>query len=254
MVLGWVRRAVAWPLVRFSEGEICGHGIFRLRPLANESATFVRTTAHAHPRSVDDIVQDIPIALLCAATPPLRSPCAIQPLQWPRSCVPAFSSRLSKALLPRSACCRPWPPPSTARSPSNCDQLSNAQRSSLRHALPHSMLHSAIRFCPHCHRRSREPQTTLCLCQLQTTPTEATTGALRGVCNTNSYRSREHMSYHAHICYEKSHCTSTTNTLSQNRLSWSHSPHNCTICCWFTEPSHRFHSLRPSRHSLTYWL
>jgi hypothetical protein len=156
--------------------QICCHGISRPRPLANGRGRDVSTS---HPRHCR---QHLLVVLILQTTTSPLSGAHSRPSQWPQLCVPAFSDKLARSPPARSACCPPSrAPPSTARSPSSCDQRSSAPPSQSLHALPPSMLLSATRSCPHCPRRLLGQPTTRPRYPTQTTPMAATTGVLRGM-------------------------------------------------------------------------
>jgi hypothetical protein len=145
---------------------------------------------------------DIDVLHLDTTSPP--SICTWKTAQWHPSCVRAFSGKQSRRPPPRSACCRPSRAPPSARLPSRCDQLSSAPPSPPRHALQPSMLPSATRSCLLCPRRSLAPPMTPHLSRTQTTPTEATTGVLRG----------------GSILHEKKERGSEEKSLQRNRSNW----------------------------------
>lgn len=127
--------------------------------------------------------------LLSSLLSPIAPTRAHAPSQWPPSCAPPSSAR---PLPPPTACCRRWcAPTSPARSPSG------SRHSTSPPPAPPSTPASASRSCPRCPSRlkviflhlpqwpnltlkSQAQQTTPSLSQTLTTPTAATTGALRG--------------------------------------------------------------------------
>jgi hypothetical protein len=175
--MGYVERELGYAeVVRF---EICCHGTFRLRPLPNERARNVSTSDPRHcRRHCVGFRRQLPASRHLS---PRVLP--IPTAQWPQSCVPASRGPLSRPPPLRSACCRPSrAPPSTARSPSSCDQLSSAPPSPRLRVWPPSTPPSATRFCLRCPRGFMGQPTTPHRCRTPATPMAATTGALRGVC------------------------------------------------------------------------